>query len=214
MTHTSSEMNFSAWFGGRRGANLRQLHYYRRPKANKTLVTGITCVKHRTSSKSWLSSDKSPSVQSSQFSSLSQLSSSSHSSRPSSFKKFVLSSFSSEWLFLNIASNLSLKGARWFCDVPTSGVIACLWFGWLLPGAFSVEHNESKQTVSVGLGLVQSCFGSSESRLILDNAFKLFLFPDGHDSAILSYLQSRKKRVIQNHRIGFCYYTWGDKVIS
>jgi hypothetical protein len=58
-----------------------------------------------------------------------------------------------------------------------------------------VVHKESKQTVSVGLGLVQSCFGSSESLLILDNGFKLLLLLDGHDSAILSYLQSRKKSV-------------------
>lgn len=61
----------------------------------------------------------------------------------------------------------------------------------IIPGAFSLLHKVSRQTVSVGLGLVQSCFGSSDSALILlDNWFKLDLLPEGHRSAILSYLQS------------------------
>lgn len=34
-----------------------------------------------------------------------------------------------------------------------------------IPGLLS-EYRESKQTVSVGLGLVQSCLGSSESLLM------------------------------------------------
>lgn len=40
--------------------------------------------------------------------------------------------------------------------------------GWppvILPGIFSA-HKDSKQTVSVGLGLVQSCLGSSDDLLI------------------------------------------------
>lgn len=47
----------------------------------------------------------------------------------------------------------------------------------------------SRQIVSVGLGLVQSCLGSSDSLLYEEakDTSISFLFVDMHDSAILRY---------------------------